>query len=144
LRRALRALVSIGLVLAWLIGRPGRLSVAYARASRGWGWRSIGILTGRLVRVLIRVLTGLAGILGRTLVHILALIRWRSVGRGYLSILRIGRWSSLTPIALLTRVWCLLRSLLRRRNQGRTQCEARAQHSGKYPLQAISTHQIHC
>jgi len=99
----------------------------------------IWILAGSLVGILIR----LAGILGRTLVHILVLILPRGVGRGNLSILHIGRRSSLAPVTLLAWRWCLLRGLLCRRNQGRSQCEARAQHTGNYPSQTISTCKIH-
>ncbi len=60
-----------------------------------------------LVRVLIRVL---ARILGRTLVGILSLvlILRRAIGRGDLSILRIGRRSCLAPVTLLARRRCLL------------------------------------
>ena len=86
-----------------------------------------------------RILIRLTGILGRTLVRILVLILRRTIGRGNLSILRIGRRSSLAPVALLAWRRCLLRGLLCRRNQGRSQSKARAQHSGNYPLR-----RIHC
>ena len=101
-------LVSIGLILARLIGWPRRLSVAYPRTRRRSTWTLIGILVRPLVRVLIRVL---ARILGRPLVGILVLlvlILRRAVGRGDLSILRIGRRSCRTPVTLLARRRCLL------------------------------------
>ena len=75
--------------LTGLIGRAGRLTVAYAGARSG--------STRGLTRILIR----LTGILGRTLVSILVLILRCAIGRGNLSILRIGRRSSLAPVALL-------------------------------------------
>jgi hypothetical protein len=76
-------------VLPGLIGRAGRLTVAYAGTSR------------RSTRGLARILIRLTGILGRTLVSILVLILRCAIGRGNLSILRIGRRSSLAPVALL-------------------------------------------
>ena len=73
--------------LTGLIGWAGRLTVAYARSGSARG----------LARILIR----LTGILRRTLVRILVLILRCAIGRGNLSILRIGRRSSLAPVALL-------------------------------------------
>jgi hypothetical protein len=75
--------------LTGLIGRAGRLPVAYAGPRSG--------STRGLARILIR----LTGILGRTLVRILVLTLRCAIGRGNLSILRIGRRSSLAPVALL-------------------------------------------
>jgi len=71
------------------------------------------------------------------LVLILILVL-RRIGRGNLAILGIGRRSSLTPVTLLARSWSLLRRLLGRRNQDRSQRKADAQSSGKHPLQTIS------
>jgi hypothetical protein len=113
--------------LTWLIGRAGRLTVAYAGARSGGTWG--------LARILIR----LPGILGRTLVRILVLILRRAIGRGNLSILHIGRRSCLAPVTRLAWRRCLLRGLLCRRNQGRSQCKTGAQHSGNYP-----SRRIHC
>ena len=75
--------------LTGLKGRAGRLPVAYAGPRSG--------STRGLARILIR----LTGILGRTLVSILVLILRCAIRRGNLSILRIGRRSSLAPVALL-------------------------------------------
>jgi hypothetical protein len=83
------SLVSVRHALTGLIGGAGRLSVAYAGTSRG------------SARGLARILIRLTGILRRTLVRILVLILRRAIGRGNLSILRIGRRSSLAPVALL-------------------------------------------
>jgi hypothetical protein len=80
--------------------------------------------------------------LWRALIRILVLILvLRRIGRGNLSILGIGWRSGLTPITLLPRRRSLLRGLLLgRRNQSRSQRQARAQSSRKHPLQTISIH----
>ena len=83
-----------------LVGRPRRLSVAYSRTRRRSAAR---ILIWILVRVLIGIL---ARILRRALIRILILRP--GIGRGDLTILRIGRRSCLTPVPLLTRGRCLL------------------------------------
>jgi hypothetical protein len=120
--RSLVSVVSIGLVLARLIGRPRRLTIAHSwRASRGRGrrWRLTGILGWSLV-----LTRSLAGILAWSLVRTLVRILRRSVGRGDLSILRIGRRACLTPVALLARGRGLLGSrptLLLLSHQGRSQ-----------------------
>ena len=102
------------------------------RRPRCWWWRR---LAGILARSLVWILTCvLARILWRALVLILIL---RRIGRGNLSILHIGRRSSLAPVSLLAGRRCLLRSLLSRCNQGRSQSNARGQHSGNYPFSRI-------
>jgi hypothetical protein len=82
--------------------------------------------------------------LWRALVRILVLILvLRRIGRGNLSILGIGWRSGLAPVTRLAwrrRLLRLLRGLLGRRNQGRSQRQARAQSSRKHPLQTISIH----
>jgi hypothetical protein len=137
--------------LAGLISGPRRLSVAYSWAGsrrRRWGRGLVRvlILARILGRALIRILTlvsRLARILGRALIRTLILILRRTIGRGNLSILCIGRRPRRAPVTRLAWGWCLLGSLLRRRNQGWSQREARAQSSGKQPLQTISTLHIH-
>ncbi len=112
----LLALIAIGLVLAGLVGRARRLTVAYAGPFAG----GIRPLIRILARTLIRVL--LPRILARSLVRRLVLILRRSIRRGNLSILGIGRRPRRTPITLLAwRRRLLPRSCCAHGNQGRSQ-----------------------
>jgi hypothetical protein len=120
-----------------LIGRTRRLSVTNAR-------RLIGSLVRGLIRRLIRsLIRSLAGILARPLILRLICILRRAVRRGNLAILNVGRRSRRSPLTLLSGRRCLLCGLLCRRNQGRSQRQARTERPGKYPLQTIAVYEIH-
>ena len=123
----LRTLIGIGLVLAGLVGRARRLSVAYAGLSRRLARCLIRILTRPLIRVLTGILTRplvrvLTGILAGALIGILVgILRGGSIRWGYLSILRIGGRPCRPPITVLARSRRLLgrgAALLLLRNQG--------------------------
>ncbi len=127
------ALIGIRRVLAGLVRRARRLSVAHSRTV---GSRSlVGILGGRggrLVRVWIRIL--LAWILAWTLVRGLALILRCTIWRRDLSILRIGRRPRGAPITLLARRRGLLPRGLRLRGRPRSERQACAQRTLKEPI----------
>jgi hypothetical protein len=140
---SLISVVPVGLVLARLIGRPRRLSVAHSCARRRRR-RLIGILRRALIGAwtLARIL---AGALVRALIRSLVRILRRIIRRGDLSILGVGWRPCLTPITLLARGRSLLVGgpALLLRHQSRSQREACAERPGKQPWQTICSDEIH-